>query len=90
MQWCLLFVGCEEESHPQISPPYIHDPRETFNAALHPQAVEFNTGQFGTVIPADGDYTFYLRGADGRVIGVGVGKGQNGTIRHIKSPPFDL
>ena len=90
MQWCLLLVGGETESHPRVSTPDIHDPRQTFDAALHPQLVELNPGQLGTVIAAHGDYTFYLRGADGRIIGVGVGKGQNGTIRHIKSPPFDL
>ena len=66
----------------------VMDPSQAFLAAQHPEPVQVDTRQLGAEVAARGDDTLHLRVPDGRMIYVGVGKGHNGTVRHIKGPPL--
>ena len=55
--------------------------------ALHQHPVEVDTRQLGTEITARGNDTFHLLSPNGRMIGIGVGKGQDGARRHLDPSP---
>ena len=52
------------------------------------QPIEVDTRQLGAELAASGNDALRLRIPDSRMIRIGVCKGQNGTVRHIKSPVF--
>ncbi len=88
MHGWLILISAKNNRGPFPARRDVQDARQTFVAALHPQAVEFNARQLGTVFAATGDDALYPGASNVRVVRIGVGEGHNGTVRHTKSPPF--
>jgi hypothetical protein len=54
--------------------------------ALKREPIEPNRRQLGMEVAARSDDALRSHVAQGRTIGIGVGKGRNGTVRHVKEP----
>src|SRR5271165_3095315 len=64
----------------------VRDPRQGFLAAMNRQPMKVDTRQLSAELAARGNDSLRLCAAEGRMIGIEVGKCQNGTDGHIKSP----
>jgi hypothetical protein len=52
--------------------------------------MKIDTRQLGTELAARGNGALRLHVAEAGMIAIGVGKGQNGAVRHINTPRFVL
>ena len=82
MQDWLILIGREQNPRPCAVDLDIHDARQGFGPALHPEAMEPDWRQFGAVLAARRDHPLHLHVLDSRVIGVGIGKDADCARRH--------
>ena len=83
--WLILISG-ENNRGPFPARRDVQDTRQTFVAALHPQAVEVNARQLGTVFAATDDDPLYPRASHVRMVCIGVGECYDLAVRHWSSP----